>query len=115
MADFKFLNSWSLAAREDPRYRDRLEMLEAPAATIERPELVNQPAAELAPGPTAEPRPPIAASWGSVHASGPRKITPAVLAAAIKSHQDGRSWPAIARELGCHRMALYHALRRPPL
>jgi len=114
MADFRFRNAWSDAARTDARYRDRLELLEAPAATIERPELVVPPVAELAPSPTAEPRPPIAESWGSVHASGPRKITPAVLAAAIKSHQDGQSWPAIARELGCHRMAFYHALRRPP-
>ncbi len=113
MADFRFRNAWSNAAREDPRYRDPVATLEftteAPAA-----ELVNQAAAELAPGPVDPPRPPIAESWGNVHASGPRKITPAVLAAAIKSHQDGRSWPAIARELGCHRMALYHALRRPP-
>jgi|GEM_PF-2159692 len=116
MADFKFRNAWSDAAREDPRFRDPiapLELLEAPAAAPAA-ELVDQPATELAPGPADLPRPPIAESWGSVHASGPRKITPAVLAAAIKSHQDGRSWPAIARELGCHRMALYHALRRPP-
>src|SRR5208337_668412 len=100
-ACFKKLNAWSEAAAADPRYRDRLELLEAPAAAIERPEPVDPPAAaELAPGP-ADPPPAIAESWGSVHASGPRKITPAVLAAAIKSHQDGRSWPAIARELGC--------------
>src|SRR5271157_3905839 len=97
------LDAWKLAALENPRYRDPTARLEIPV-----------PAAELAPGPAAEPRPPVAESWGSVHASGPRKITPAVLAAAIKSHQNGRSWPAIARELGCHRMALYHALRRPP-
>jgi len=104
-------DAWKLAALEDPRYRDPVSTLEAPAA-----EVVDQAAAaELAPGPVDPPRPPIAESWASVHASGPRKITPAVLSAAIKSHQDGRSWPAIARELGCHRMALYHALRRPPL
>jgi len=115
MANFKFRNAWSDAAREDPRFRDPVMTLEPPAAAIERPELVDPPvAAELAPGPADPPRPPIAESWGSVHASGPRKITPAVLAAAIKSHQDGRSWPAIARLFGCHRMAFYHALRRPP-
>ncbi len=104
-------DAWKLAALEDPRYRDPVSTLEAPAPAAE---LVDQPAAELPSPAAAEPRPPIAESWGSVHASGPRKITPAILAAAIKSHPEGRSWPAIARELGCHRMAHAHALRRPP-
>ena len=117
MANFKFRNAWSDAAREDHRFRDPivpLELLEPPAADVAVAELVDQAAAaELAPGP-ADPLRPVAETWGSVHASGPRKITAAVLATAIKSHQDGRSWPAIARELGCHRMAFYHALRRPP-
>ncbi len=110
MANFRFRNAWSDAAREDPRYQDPiapLERVEAPAAAIERPELIDPPAA-------ADPPPAIAESWGSVHASGPRKITAAVLAAAVKLHQEGRSWPAIARKFGCHRMAFYHALRRPP-
>jgi|SRR5208337_874424 len=112
---FKKLNAWSNAALEDPRYRDRLELLEAPVAAIERPELVDPPAAaELALGPADPPRPPIAESWGSVHASGPRKITEAVLAQARELRQAGWSWPAIARKFGCHRMAFYHALRRPP-
>src|SRR5271157_2251509 len=112
MANFKFRNSWSDSARTDARYRDRLEPIEVPTAAVAAADLVDQPAAELAPGPVDPPRPPIAESWGSVHASGPRKITAAVLSAAVKLHQDGWSWPAIARELGCHRMAFYHALRR---
>ncbi len=107
-------DAWKLAALEDPRYRDPVATLEAQGLLELESPAVGQSAAELASDPVDPPRPPIAESWGSVHASGPRKITPAVLAAAIKSHQDGRSWPAIARELGCHRMALYHALRRPP-
>jgi len=114
MADFKFRNAWSDAAREDPRFRDPiapLELLEVPAAAIAEP--VDQPAAELAPSPADPPR-PVAASWGSVYASGPRITTPAVLGEALKLRQDGWSWPAIARKFGCHRMAFYHALRRPP-
>ncbi len=110
-AHFKQHNAWSEAAAADPRYRDRLELpelLEALAA-----ELVDRPAAEPAPG-SADPPPPVAASWGSPYASGPRKITPAVLAAAAKLHQEGESWPALARRFGCSRMAFYHALRRPP-
>jgi hypothetical protein len=104
-------DAWKLAALEDERYRDPVSTLEAPAPAAE---LVDQPAAELAPGPADPPRPPIAESWGSVHASGPRKITSEVLARAVAMRSQGMSWPAIARELGCHRMALYHALRRPP-
>jgi len=115
MADFRFRNAWSDAAREDPRYRDPvapLERVEAPAVPIA--ELVDQAAAaELAPGPADPPR-PVAETWGSVHASGPRKITPAVLTQARELRQAGWSWPAIARKFGCHRMAFYHALRRPP-
>jgi hypothetical protein len=117
MADFRFRNAWSDAAREDPRFRDLvapLERVEAPAAAIAAGELVDQPAAELAPGPADPPRPPIAESWGSVHASGPRKITSAVLAEALQLRTAEWSWPAIARKFGCHRMAFYHALRRPP-
>jgi hypothetical protein len=83
-ACFKKHNAWSDAALEDPR--------PDPASGVS----------------------PVAESWGSVHASGPRKITAAVLDAAIKLHQDGWSRPAIAEKFGCHRMAFYHALRRPP-
>ncbi len=104
-----------VAALEDPRFRDPvapLERVEAPAAAIAEP--VDQAAAELAPGPADPPRPPIAESWGSVHASGPRKMTAAVLTQARELRQAGWSWPAIARKFGCHRMAFYHALRRPP-
>src|SRR5208337_1551555 len=116
MANFKFRNAWSDAAREDHRFRDPivpLELLEPPAADVAVAELVDQAAAELAPGPAAEPPRPVAASWGSVHASGPRITTPAVLDEALKLRQDGWSWPAIARKFGCHRMAFFHALRRP--
>jgi len=48
----------------------------------------------------------------SPYASEPRKITPAVLAAARKLHQQGRTWPAIAAELGCTRNALFYARKR---
>ncbi len=118
MADFKFRNAWSDAARDDPRFRDpvaRLEPIEPPAAAqICAGELVNQAgAAAPAPGPVDPPR-PIAESWGSVHASGPRITTAAVLGEALKLRQEGWSWPAIARKFGCHRMTFYHALRRPP-
>ncbi len=111
MANFGFRNAWSDAAREDPRFRDPvapLERVEAPASALAA-ELVDQSVAELVP----EPRPPIAESWGSVHASGPRKMTETVLAQARELRQAGWSWPAIARKFGCHRMAFYHALRRP--
>ena len=111
MANFKFRNAWSDAARTDARFCDRLEMLEPPASAVE---LLDQAAAELALGPADPPRPPVAESWGSVHASGPRKITAAVLTQARELRQDGWSWPAIARKFRCHRMAFYHALRRPP-
>jgi len=85
---------------------DTVEVLAPPA------DLVDQlPAAEI-PMTMLEPR--ALEPWAgptSPYASPdkPRKITAAVLAAAVKLHQDGRSWPAIARELGCHRMSLYHA------
>jgi len=117
MANFKFRNAWSDAAREDHRFRDPivpLELLEPPAADVAVAELVDQAVAELAPGLAAVPPPPIAESWGSVHASGPRKMTEAVLAQARELRQAGWSWPAIAQNFGCHRMAFYHALRRPP-
>jgi len=115
LANFKFRNAWSDAAREDPRYRDPvapLERVEVPAAAIAEP--VDQPAAELAPSPADPPPPSIAESWGSVYASGPRKMTAAVLTQAQELRQAGWSWPAIARKFGCHRMAFYHSLRRPP-
>ncbi len=116
MADFRFRNAWSNAAREDPRFRDPvapLEGVEAPAAAAIA-ELIDQAAAELAPGRADPPPPPIAESWGSVYASGPRKITAAVLAEALWLREAGWSWPAIARKFGCHRMSFFHALRRPP-
>jgi len=109
MADFRFRNAWSDAAREDPRFRD-------PVARLERPTPAGGPApaaAELAPGPVDPPRPPIAESWGSVHAGGLRKITAPVLTEALQLREAGWTWPAIARKFGCHRMAFYHALRRP--
>ncbi len=112
MANFRFRNSWSDAARTDARYRDRLDP--APAAAIAA-ELVDQAAAaELAPGPAANPPPSAAGTWGTFHTDRRRKITAAVLAAAVKLHQEGESWPAIARKFGCHRMSFFHALRRPP-
>jgi len=112
MANFKFRNAWSNAARTDARFRDPTSTLEAPAAAAE---LVDQAAAaELAPGPVDPPRPPIAESWGSVHASGPRKITAVVLVEALRLREAGWSWPAIARKFGCHMMSFFHALRRPP-
>src|SRR5271157_61039 len=43
-ACFKKPNAWSEMAATDPRYRDRLELLEAPTAAVERPELVDPPA-----------------------------------------------------------------------
>jgi hypothetical protein len=102
-------DAWKLAAANDPRYLDPVETLPPP----ELLGLVDQTAAELAPAaPTAPP--PITESWGSVHASGPRKITAEVLARAVELHRQGRSWPSIAAELGCHRMAFYHAIRRAP-
>ena len=66
-----------------------------PAAMLERPALE----------PWRGPESPLA--------SGPRKITAEVLTRAVELHQAGMSWPAIAREFSCHRMAFYHALRRP--
>jgi len=112
-ACFKKHNAWSDAALEDPRFRDPVSILEASAAVIAA-ELLDQADAELAPGPAADPPPAIAESWGSVHASGPRKMTAAVLAEALRLRDANWSWPAIARKFGCHRMAFYHALRRPP-
>ena len=106
----KPLDAWKLAALEDERFRDPVSTLEPPAAAEAcAAELVDQTAAELVP----EPRPPVAESWGSVHASGPRKITAQVLAEALQLREAEWSWPAIARKFGCHRMAFYHALRRP--
>jgi len=108
-------DAWKLAALEDPRYLDPVSTFEPPGPAAIAVDLVDQPAAtELAPGPATEPRPPIAESWGSVHASGPRKITAAVLAEALRLREAGWSWPAIARKFVCHRMSFFHALRRPP-
>ncbi len=109
----RVLDAWKMVALEDPRFRDPESTLAAPEL-VERRELLDQAAAELAPDPATEPRPPIASSWGSVHASGPRKITAQVLAEALQLREAEWSWPAIARKFGCHRMAFYHALRRPP-
>ncbi|MGO9111958.1 MAG: helix-turn-helix domain-containing protein [Thermoguttaceae bacterium] len=47
-----------------------------------------------------------------MHASGPRKVTPQVLARAVELHRQGHSWPSIAAELGCHRQSLYFARKR---
>jgi len=106
-------DAWRIAALEDPRCCDPVATLEPPPAAIAAG--VDQPAApELAPGHAASPPPAIAGSWGSVHASGPRKITAAVLAEALRLREAGWSWPAIARKFGCHRMSFFHALRRPP-
>ncbi|HKI19663.1 MAG TPA: hypothetical protein VKA15_17380, partial [Isosphaeraceae bacterium] len=56
-------DAWRVAALEDVRYRDPTSTLEAPAPAAAA-ELVHQVVAEMVP----EPRPPIAESWGSVHA-----------------------------------------------
>jgi len=111
----RIIDAWKLAALEDERYRDSVAPFEAPAAAIAA-ELVDQAVAvaEMVP----EPRPsplrvvPVAESWGSVHASGPRKITAEVLAEALRLREAGWSWPAIARKFGCHRQSLYFARKR---
>ncbi len=102
---------------DDWRFKDDIgsdgtvELL-APLAAAE---LVHQASAAEISATMLEP--PALEPWAgptSPHASAgkARKITAAILATAVKLHQDGRSWPAIARELGCHRMALYHARKR---
>jgi hypothetical protein len=107
-------HSWD---RDDWRYRDdqpdadRIEALTPPPATA-GPELVHQAGAAEIPA-TLEAR--TLEPWNgpaSPYASEPRKITPAVLAAARKLHQQGRTWPAIAAELGCSRNALFYARKR---
>jgi hypothetical protein len=109
VAHFRFSNSWSKAAAVDARFRDPvapledLEVLELPA--IAAAEVLDQVLVEQLPRVVAE-------SWGSPHASPARKVTAEVLAEALELRQAGWSWPAIARKLGCHRMTLYHALRR---
>jgi hypothetical protein len=111
----KALDAWKAAALEDPRYRDPTAPLEPPAAAI-AVDLTNQAgAAELGPGPAAAK--PVRSTWSgssSIHAGRRCKITAGVLDQARKLHEAGSSWPAIARRFGCHRMAFYHALRRPP-
>jgi hypothetical protein len=87
--------------------------IELPAIAAAAELVTDQAAAELprveasaAPGPSTWSGPE------SPFVTGPRKITEEVLERAHKLHQAGWSWPRIARELGCHRMALYHARKR---
>ena len=108
MADFKFRNAWSDAARDDERFRD-------PVAPLDRREASELPAivAELLDQDVVEELPRVSANtWGHPNASGPRKVTAAVLAETLELREQGWSWPAIAKRFGVHRMALYHALRR---
>ncbi|HKI21389.1 MAG TPA: helix-turn-helix domain-containing protein [Isosphaeraceae bacterium] len=104
--------------RDDWRYRDderdpeASEVLMPPAVF----ELVAQAGASEIPATVLEP--PALEPWSgpvSPHASPgkPRKITAEVLSEALRLHEAGMSWPAIARKFGCHRMAFYHAVRRP--
>jgi hypothetical protein len=107
----RWVDQWR--SPSDPRYSDAAGP--APAVELLPPiptdELIDR--ATDAPAQTKAVMP-----WvGAVNPVGsgahpPRKITPAVLAAAIEAHAAGESWPAIAARLGCHRMALYHARRR---
>jgi hypothetical protein len=113
VADFRFRNSWSDAARVDPRFRD-------PVAPLDRPEVLVLPAIAAAPGaPGLDlvvveelPRAALDESWGSPHASPATKITAAVLAEALELRQAGWSWPAIAKHFGVHRNSLWHARQR---
>ncbi|MGA2701993.1 MAG: helix-turn-helix domain-containing protein [Isosphaeraceae bacterium] len=91
---------------------DLVKVLTPPTA----PELLEQPAAAEIPAMMREPRAP--EPWSgpiSPHASPgkPRKVTAEILARALELRAAGVSWPEIARKFGCHRMAFYHALRRP--
>jgi hypothetical protein len=109
----KFVDEWKAAALTDPAFRDPVSPLE----DLETSELPAIAAAEVLDQVAVEELPPVAWSGptsphASASASGPRKLTAAVLAEALELRQAGWSWPAIARKLGCHRMALYHALRR---
>lgn len=92
------------------------EVPEGPPPATAAAELVGQAPTAI---PAAQLEPPAVEPWEgpvSPHASPgkPRKITAEVLAQALELHAEGMSWPAIARKFGCHRMAFYHALRRPP-
>ena len=109
MANFRFRNAWSDAARTDERFRDRTEPL---ADGVTGPELDADLGALPASAPSAANPPPVAPTWGSVHQGRRCKVTKAVLTQALELRQAGLSWPAIARHFDCHRMAIYHALRR---
>jgi hypothetical protein len=109
-AQAKWVDQWRVEA--DSRYQDdgpvALVELPAPAAelpdqvgTLDRPKL---PAIPAAPSAWSGPSSP--------YAGGARKITPDVLTRALELRAAGETWPGIARRFGCHRMALYHALRR---
>jgi len=109
MSHFKFRNSWSKAARVDPRFRDPV----APPERSEASELPAIAAAELDLVVVEElPRVDVAETWGSPHASPARKVTAAVLAEALKLRQAGWSWPRIAKHFGVHRNSLWHARQR---
>lgn len=112
MANFKFRNSWSDAARTDPRFREPLP--DVGQVVLEQPVESQIAAAEL---PRVEASaPPATSPWvgpTSIMAGRRCKLTPARLAEAEQFRAEGMSWPAIARKFGCHRMALYHAIRRP--
>jgi hypothetical protein len=109
----RWVDQWR--SPSDPRYSDAA----GPAPAVELLEPI--PTDELIDRATdapAQTKAVMITPWvGAVNPVGsgahpPRKITPAVLAAAIEAHAAGESWPAIAARLGCHRMALYHARRR---
>jgi len=108
MSHFKFRNSWSKAARVDPRFRDPV----APPERSEASELPAIAAAELDLVVVEELPRVVAESWGSPHASGPRKITAAVLAEALELREQGWNWPRIAKHFAVHRNSLWHARQR---
>jgi hypothetical protein len=103
MADFKFANEWSRAARVDPRYRDPVAPLEGPEAS----ELPAIAAAELLDQVELEelPRAPVAESWGSMHASPPRKLTAEIVEEILRLRESGWTWPRIAARFSVHKFS----------
>ncbi len=97
------------------RYRGDDDLIEFPVAPA-IDQVTDQGGAAAIPA--AELEQPAPSTWSgpsSPYVSGPRKMTREALTRALELRSEGKSWPAIARELGCHRMAIYHALRRLPL
>ena len=98
-------------AEKQRRAEERTQQREAAKAKAQASRWLVD-AAEI---PAADLKPPAPEPWDGPtdwRWHGPRKITPEVLTRAIELHNVGMSWPAIAREIGCHRMTLYFALRR---